>query len=52
MRFKCANRISIFLRSRFDCVKGLGAGEGTRNITSGYVLIAYRKRPVTLLDSA
>ena len=27
MRFKCANRISIFLRSRRDRLKALGAGE-------------------------
>ena len=33
MRFKCANRISIFLRSRRDCSKPFAASERPGNIS-------------------
>ena len=40
MRFKCANRISIFLRSRRDCLKALGASERSGDVSGMLMDIA------------
>ena len=40
MRFKCANRISIFLRSRRDCLEALGASERPGNVPGVFMDVA------------